>query len=135
MILSAFLSAVSAIMDKIVLRSINPGQMQFWFCFFMTMLYMIVVFYNRLSGKDRTPIKFDYYIPIMSLILIISDRIYFTALNIPSSEISIVMHLRKISIFISVIVGGLIFKEKNLKQKFGCICLLVLGIIFLFLGK
>jgi uncharacterized membrane protein len=71
----------------------------------------------------------------MSLLLVVSDRLYFTAVNIPASQISIIMPLRKISIFVSVVVGGFIFKEKNLKRKFWCICLLVLGIAFLFIKK
>lgn len=133
MIISAVLNAVSATIDKIVLKSTNPGQMQFWFSLFMFLFNAAALLYARLKDKDRSPIKFDYYIPLMSLLLIISDRVYFIALNIPSSQISIVMPLRKISIFVSVIIGGLIFKEKNLKEKFGCICLLILGIIFLFI--
>lgn len=132
MIFSSALSAVSATIDKIVLKSANPGQMQFWFCLFITMFYMSAFLFERLKGKDRSPVKIDFFIPLMSLILIVSDRLYFTALNIPASEISIVMPLRKISVFVSVIVGGLIFKEKNLKKKFWYICLLIVGIGLLF---
>lgn len=135
MICAAFLNAVSATIDKIALKSINPGQMQFWFCFFMFLFNMSAMICVRLSAHDKTSIKFDFCIPIMSLILVASDRIYFTALNIPSSQISIVMPLRKISILVSAVIGGLIFKEKNLKKKFGYICLLIFGIAFLFFKK
>lgn len=132
MIISSALSAVSATIDKIVLKSANPGQMQFWFCLFITLFYMLAFLFERLSGKDKSPVKIDFFIPLMSLILIVSDRLYFTALNIPASQISIVMPLRKISVFVSVIAGGLIFKEKNLKKKFWYVCLLVIGIGLLF---
>lgn len=135
MIGSAILSAVSAIIDKIALRSINPGQMQFWFCLFMSIFNMAVLLYTKLKSENKISIKLDYNIPLMSLLLIIADRIYFNAVNIPSSQISVIIPLRKISIFISVIVGGLIFKEENLKQKFWCICLLILGIALVFAGK
>lgn len=135
MLCAAFFNAVSATIDKIALKSINPGQMQFWFCFFMFLFNMSAMICARLKSHDKTSIKFDFYIPLMSLILVASDRIYFTALNIPSSEISIVMPLRKISILVSAVIGGLIFKEKNLKKKFGYICLLIFGIAFLFLRK
>lgn len=132
MIFSAVLNAVSATIDKIVLKSSDPGQMQFWFSLFMFLFNAGALVYVSFKDKDKKPIKFDICIPIMSLLLIISDRIYFIALNIPSSQISIVMPLRKISIFVSVIVGGLIFKEKNLKEKFWCICILIAGIALLF---
>lgn len=132
MIISAVLNAVSATIDKIVLKTVNPGQMQFWFSLFMAIFYIVSLIFMRCAGKDKSSIKFDYHIPVLSMLMILSDRVYFMALNIPSSEISIVMPLRKVSIFVSVIIGGLIFKEKNLKQKFWCICLLIFGILLLF---
>lgn len=135
MIISAVLNAVSATIDKIVLKTVNPGQMQFWFSLFMAIFYIVVLIFIRCIGRDKSSIKIDYHIPVLSMLMILSDRVYFMALNIPSSQISIVMPLRKVSIFVSVIIGGLIFKEKNLKQKFWCICLLIAGILLLFAGK
>lgn len=135
MIISALLSAVSATIDKIALRSINPGQMQFWFCLFISIFNVASLLYTKWKSEEKIPIRLDYNIPLMSLLLTISDRIYFTAVNIPASQISVIMPLRKISIFISVIIGGLIFKEQNLKQKFWCICLLIVGIALVFIAK
>ncbi|KZL91765.1 DMT family transporter [Clostridium magnum] len=135
MVVSALLSAVSATIDKIALRSINPGQMQFWFCLFISIFNVASLLYTKWKSEEKIPIRFDYNIPLMSLLLTISDRIYFTAVNIPSSQISVIMPLRKISIFISVIIGGLIFKEQNLRQKFWCICLLIVGIGLVFIAK
>lgn len=135
MIFSALLNAVSATIDKIALKKINSGQMQFWFSFFMTVLYLAALLFNYLKDKENFKLKFNFYIPLMSLLLLVSDRIYFNAVNIPSSQISIIMPVRKISIFVSVIIGGLIFKEKNIREKFWYICILVTGIILVFMGK
>lgn len=135
MICSALLNAVSATIDKIALRKINSGQMQFWFSLFMTLLYFSALLLNAFKTKENLKLKFNFYIPLMSLLLLVSDRIYFNAVNVPTSQISIIMPVRKISIFVSVIIGGLLFKEKNIKEKFWCICLLVIGIILVFMGK
>lgn len=135
MVAAAVLNAVSATLDKVILKKVNPGQIQFWFCFFMTVLYMSVLMFKHLVKKDKLNLKPDIFIPLMSLILVISDRVYFTAVNVPASKIAVIMPLRKISVFVSVIIGGIIFKEKNLKQKFCCICILIAGIILLFSGK
>lgn len=135
MVGSALLSAVSATIDKIALRKINSGQMQFWFSLFMAVFYLTALFFSQLKAKQGFKIKFNFFIPLMSLLLLVSDRIYFNAVNIPSSQIAIIMPIRKISIFISVIVGGLLFKEKNIKEKFWCICLLIGGIVLVFMGK
>ncbi|KZL90600.1 hypothetical protein [Clostridium magnum] len=76
---------ISATIDKIALRSINPGQMQFWFCLFISIFNMEALLYTKWKSEDKISIKLDYNIPLMSLLLTISDRIYFIAVNIPSS--------------------------------------------------
>lgn len=135
MVGSALLSAVSATIDKIALRKVNSGQMQFWFCLFMAILYCSALLFTKWNDRTSFPVKLNFYIPLMSIFLLISDRMYFNAVNIPSSQIAIVMPVRKISIFVSVIIGGLLFKEKNIKQKFWCVCLLIVGIGLVFIGK
>jgi uncharacterized membrane protein len=133
MIIAAFLSAVSALIDKVALRSINSGMLQFWFSLFMAVLYNITLMIYKFGFKKNLNFKFDYNIIIMSILLVLADRIYFNALNIPSTQISIAMPLRKISILISVMIGGALFKEGNLRKKFVCTILLILGIIILFI--
>lgn len=134
MVGAAILSAVSATIDKVALRTINPGQMQFWFSLFLAFLNTAALILYRFKNTDKTKIIFDPMIIIISILLIISDRIYFDAVNIPGSQISIILPVRKLSVFVSVIGGGIIFKEQNLKSKFWCISLLVLGIAILFLA-
>lgn len=111
---SMFLSATSALIDKVALKSSNTGQMQFWFSLFLSILY---------------------YVILMSVLLVASDRIYYYAVKIPESQISIILPLRKISVLVSAIIGGILFKEKNLKAKFGSICLLIAGIALIFMSK
>lgn len=128
MVGSTFLSALSALIDKIVLKTVNPGQMQFWFSLFTTILYFAVMIYIRKKDKTIRAIQFNPYILLMSIAMVFSDRIYYNAVNIPLSQISIIIPLRKISVFVSAIIGGVVFKERNLKQKFLYICLLIVGI-------
>lgn len=135
MIASTFLSSISAIIDKFALRTIDAGQMQFWFSLFVSLLYTLAFIFNRTRNGDRQPVKFNLFIILMSIFLVLSDRIYFSAVKIPSSEISVIMPVRRISIFVSAIIGGLIFKEKSLKKKFVCACLLILGIALVFAGN
>lgn len=131
---STFLSSVTAIIDKISLEKINAGQMQFWFSLFIFLLYMTFFLIERIRQKEAIPVKFNWFIVFMSIFLVLADRIYFIVVSMPVSEISIIMPLRRVSIFISAIVGGLIFGEKNLKVKFLCALLLILGITLVFAG-
>jgi bacterial/archaeal transporter family protein len=150
---SMFLSATSALIDKVALKTVNTGQLQFWFSLFLSIFYIASYFISRrVHGKENLDsnvkkVKFEemgfkkilkhipYFIILMSILLVASDRIYFYAVKMPESLISVVMPLRKISILVSAIIGGFIFKEKNLKAKFGNILLLVLGIALIFIGK
>lgn len=134
MIASTFLSSISAIIDKFALKTINAGQMQFWFSLFVSLLYTSALIISRVRSRDKQPVKLSFFIILMSIFLVLSDRIYFSAVKMPSSEISIIMPVRRISIFISAIIGGFLFKEKSLKKKFVCACLLVLGIVLVFAG-
>jgi transporter family protein len=135
MIASTFLSSISAIIDKFSLKTVNVGQMQFWFNLFISLLFAATLIFNRVRNRDKQPFKISFFIILMSIFLVLSDRIYFSAVKMPSSEISIIMPLRRISIFVSAIIGGFIFKEKNLKKKFICACLIILGIALVFAGK
>lgn len=134
MVAAAILSAVSATIDKIALKTINSGQLQFWFSIFLALLNTAVLIIDRFKSSEKKRIIFDPIIILISILLVLSDRIYFNAVNIPGSQISVIIPVRKLSVFISVIGGGLIFKEENLKSKFWCITLLLLGIALLFLS-
>ncbi|MCX7922406.1 MAG: EamA family transporter [Clostridia bacterium] len=137
MVGSTLLSAISALIDKIALREINTGQLQFWFYLIITLLYFVAMILNRYRQKEKNtePIRINFYMILMSIFLVLSDRLYFNAINMPLGLISIILPLRRISVLISAIVGGMIFKEKNLKSKFLCICLLLVGIAIIFVGK
>ncbi|MEG0500700.1 MAG: hypothetical protein RR525_00540 [Cellulosilyticaceae bacterium] len=69
----------------------------------------------------------------MLLFYIVVDRIYFNALNMPSTPISIAMSLKSSSIVVSVIVGGVVLKEGHLKKKLVCTGMLLVGILLLFI--
>jgi drug/metabolite transporter (DMT)-like permease len=135
MIASTFLSSISSIIDKIALKSINVGQMQFWFNLFTFGMFAILYIYKRVKNNETEHFKFSYLIILMSIFLVVSDRAYLHAVKIPESVISIVTPVRRCSIFVSAIVGGFIFKEKNLRKKFICACILILGIALIFWGK
>ncbi|MEN8905314.1 MAG: DMT family transporter [Clostridiales bacterium] len=151
--ISTFLSALSAILDKIILQETTPEKIQFWFCFFIAFMYWIILIYTKFKTRksqiNPTDIpllnshqnktfnilkkhNFNIYIIIMSILLFLADRIYFIAINQSNSVISIIMPVRSISIVVSSIIGGFIFKEKNLKTKLICTILIIIGIAFIF---
>ncbi len=135
MVGSTFLSATSALMDKIILKKANTGQVQFWFCFFLTIMYFAALIINNIRKNLELSIRFSWFIPLMSLFLVVSDRIYFEAVNMTASKISIILPLRRISVIVSIIMGGILFKEKNLKRKLVYAFLLLTGVAVIFVFK
>jgi bacterial/archaeal transporter family protein len=132
---SCFLAALNALTDKITLKTTTPGQMQFWFYLFLSFCYLGAFFYQRSKNRDCYITKFNWEILWISLFLVVSDWLYFTALKDPHGQISIILPLRRVSVLVSTIYGGIIFKEKNLKVKFAYLCLVIIGIVIVFISK
>ena len=63
-----------------------------------------------------------------------ADWIYFYALTFPGSMISIVSMVRRSNVLVTFLAGALFFHEKNLKSKAIDLFLVLLGMIFLYLG-
>ena len=58
----------------------------------------------------------------------------FSALNEPDSMISVVSLVRRGSVLISFACGVLLFKERNLKAKALDLALILIGMVFIWLG-
>lgn len=135
MVGSTFLGASTAMIDKVIMKEISVGQMQFWFNLFLAMFYIAGSIVEKLRDRSIKALEFNRYLPLMSIFLVLSDRIYFWAIKLPYSQLAVIMPLRRVSIIVSAILGGIIFNEKNLKAKFLCACLIITGIALVFIGK
>ncbi len=134
LVISTFLSALSGLMDKVILRSANSGQLQFWFMFMLAVSYGVAHTISSLKHHKKVVVQFNWSIVWMSLFIVVADRLYFMAMSMPGSQLSIIMPIRYISVIVSVIVGGIIFKEDNLKTKLIGVTQLLLGISLVFAG-
>lgn len=146
MIIGSICNAITSLIDKIAIgqvtatltakgmaTSLTSHIVQVWFLLFMMIFYGLTYISRKYVKKEALQLKWDWNILFMSLCIILADRIYFAGLNMPNTPISIAMPLRSISIVISVLVGGLIFKEPNLKKKLLCTGILIIGILMLFI--
>ena len=62
----------------------------------------------------------------MSLSLVVGDRLLFEANASPSSEVTVMTIIKQSSVIVTVLLGWLIYKEKNIAYKLFC-CLIVLA--------
>jgi uncharacterized membrane protein len=71
----------------------------------------------------------------VSIFLSTADFMYFYSLSLPAAMISIVSMVRRGSVVVSFLFGAMIFREKNLKAKAFDLALVLLGMVFLYIGS
>ena len=130
---SCLLNSISAIIDKKVLLHITSGQLQFWFLLFLTIYYWIILIIKKEKINFKI-IRKNYWIPIAAFALVVGDRFLFKANENLDSKVIIMTMLKQLSVVISIILGKIIFKEKNIIKKLLYSLLIIggIGIMFIF---
>lgn len=142
-VLAALLGACSGLYDKYLMASVEAGgvgldrmAVQSWYnlyqCVMMGMVLLLVWFPSR---KHTTPFRPHWAILCISVFLSAADFVYFYALSQPGAMVSVVSMVRRGSVIVSFMFGALLFREKNLKNKAIDLLLVLLGMLFLYLGS
>ena len=69
--------------------------------------------------------------PLVGILLALSDAFYFNAISVPDAQISILSLIRRSSIVITFFIGGAIFRESDIKRKAIALTAIVLGVALL----
>ena len=85
--------------------------------------------------KNRHPFVWRWTIPAIGLLLVLADALYFHAVSLPETKISLVSMLRRMSCVVSFGIGALIFGERHIRRKLAAFALFLLGVILLWLGR
>lgn len=135
-VLAAFLGAVSGLYDKFLMARFDRMVVQSWYniyqLFIMGSVLMLLWWPKR---KTTTPFRWDWCIICISIFLSAADFVYFYALSLPGSMISIVSMVRRGSVIVSFLCAAMLFREKNLKSKVVDLILVMIGMFFLYLGS
>jgi drug/metabolite transporter (DMT)-like permease len=140
---AAVMGAISGLYDKYLMASPEDGgvgldrmMVQSWYniyqCFMM-LLMLWLLWWPR--HQSTTPFHWDWAIVGVSLFLSTADFMYFYSLSLPEAMISIVSMVRRGSVIVSFICGAMFFHEKNLKAKAFDLALVLLGMLFLYIGS
>ena len=140
---AAALGAVSGLYDKYLMAPASEGgvgldrmMVQSWYniyqCFMMLAMLLLLWWPKR---NTTTPFHWDWAIIGVSLFLSTADFVYFYSLSLPTAMISIVSMVRRGSVIVSFLCGAVFFHEKNLKAKALDLALVLLGMIFLWIGS
>ena len=143
LVLAALLGAVSGLYDKFLMASPDDGgaglnrmTVQSWYNVYqMLMMGLMLLLLWYPLRKKSTPFRWNWSIVGISLFLSAADFVYFYALSLPGAMISIVSMIRRGSVIVSFLFGALMFREKNLKAKAFALFLVLLGMVFLYIGS
>jgi transporter family protein len=134
-VLSIIIGAVSGLYDKFLMKSFDVMTVQVWFNVYQLFIMIPILLLLWYPGRRKTtPYRWKWSILLVSLFLAVADWIYFYALGFPDAMISIVSMVRRSSVLVTFVAGAVLFHEKNLKNKAIDLFLVLLGMIFLYLG-
>lgn len=137
---AAILGAVSGLYDKFLMNpnglALDKMAVQSWYniyqCGMMGVMMTLIWYPNR---RKTTPFRWKWSIIFISIFLSVADFVYLYALSMPGAMISIVSMVRRGSVIVSFLFAALVFKEKNLRSKAVDLALVLLGMVFLYLGS
>lgn len=127
-LLNCFFNAVSGTMDKVLMQHMESSQLQFWFMFFTTLIYGAILLIRKEKVSLKC-LKTNYWIPLMSISLIIGDKLLFEANANPASEVTLMTVIKQSSVIVTVLTGWLVFKEKHILYKLFCTLIVLSGIL------
>ena len=128
-LVSCLCNAVSELLDKMLMQSMNSGQLQFWYMFFLVVLYLVYMLVTKTKIQWRTLYK-NYWVIILSVLFVIGDKALFIACSKPDSTVVAMTLIKQCSVMVTILGGRLVFKEKRTLYKMLCAAVIIAGILF-----
>lgn len=135
-VMATILGAVSGLYDKFIIKHIDRIAVQAWFSFYQAaIMFPILLFLWYPKRHNSTPFQWRWTIVAIAVSLVIADFLYFYALSLEGSMISMISALRRSSVLLTFTLGAFIFREQNLKQKGIYLLGILAGILLITLGS
>lgn len=141
LVAAALLGACSGLYDKYLMSSPEDGGLglnrltvQGYFNFYQLGIMLVVIMLESWKGRPETKFQWRWTIPFISLFICAADLAYFYSLSLDDAMISVVSMVRRGSVIVSFMMGAFLFHERNLKSKAVDLVLVLLGLLFLYLG-
>lgn len=135
-IVATITGAISGLYDKFLLQSINHMAVLVYYTFYQVLILSVItllLWYPQ--RKTSTPFQFRWSVVLISVFLISADFVYFYALTMPDSLISVLGTVRRAGVVVPFIYGALVLKDKYLKMKMIDLIGVLIGMYLLFLGS
>lgn len=131
---ATFLGASSGLYDKFLIQglSLTPATLQFWFSFYTIAILLVILSITWFPYTEkRKAFKFRWTIIAVGILLQLADYFYFKALQDPEALIMLLSAIKRSQILIAVVIGGIVFKEKNKRKKLIPLFGIMLGVFLI----
>lgn len=127
-LISCLMNAISELLDKTLMQHMESGQLQFWYMFFLVVLYLGYMLVTRIKINFKALIS-NYWIIILSVLFVVGDKALFIACGYENSTVTAMTLIKQCSVLITIIGGRLVFKEKNTLYRMACAAVIIAGIM------
>lgn len=143
LILSAIIGAASGLYDRYLLAPVEKGGVGLdrmtvlvWYNIYQSAIMLaILLFVWRPQRSKDTPFEWRAAIPMISVFLVLADFVYMYTLAQPDCMIGIVSMIKRSSVVVSFLFAAIFLKEKNLRSKASALLIMLIGMVFLYLGS
>ncbi len=129
-LVSCLLNGVSGTLDKYIMSTglVTSSALQFWFMLMLSAMYLCYIMVKKEKLELGKALK-NPWIYVLSLSLILGDRLLFTANQDPESKVTVMILIKQSSAIVTIVLGKLVYNEKNILKKLACAGLILIGIM------
>ncbi|HLP02960.1 MAG TPA: DMT family transporter [Opitutaceae bacterium] len=137
MVAGTLLGAVSSLYDKYLLGTagFTVPTVQAWFSVYLAVFFLPLVIGWKRRWWPRNEFHWRWSIPCIAAMLLVSDYLYFGALQDRDALVSLVSSLRRGSTLVAFTGGLLLFGEKNGLRKLPAVLGVMAGIVLTVFGR
>jgi Predicted membrane protein len=134
--LATLLGAISSLWDKHLVLAFDKVAVQVYTAYYQLFLMIPVLFLMWWPKRKRsTPFRWNNAIIWVTVLLTLSDFLYFYSLSLDGALISVVSTIRKGGVIVPFIAGAVMFHEKNIALKATLLGFVLVGMYLLYLGS
>lgn len=135
---ATFFGSGSGLYDKFLIQhnGYEAQTVQWWFFFYVVLFMGSICLFVWQPNKIRYGnFTWSWTIPLIGLLMVLADFTYFRGLQEPGTMIILMSAIKRSQILFTVIIGGIVFKEKNKRQKLIPLLGVLAGVILLIVSK
>ena len=134
LLVSVIITSTSNVIDKYTTTYLSACQVQFWFLLFVVVFSWIFFAIDCLRRKEFLIKKHDFknfWIYLVGIFLFVGDMMLFFAYRVRGSKMITINVIAKLKVIVPVLMGILVFKEKNVLAKIMITLTIILGVILI----